>query len=363
MNRRVRQIMELGQTIRKLGRDVRARIAGLQAQLASARSARAQTSAEAEPLDTSGHAAPWRVRPLLFTGIGGAIAPILFYVVSAWWMSVIDDDLAFAPKAGALQGHQSGAVAAVAALIDREVNGHGWTPNDPFFSPTALLDDMPNFQRGIIAALGRVTLALSETMDVQGASSESDSDLKTAADLLAYPPDVWLWNPSVSLWRGSSERQYRKAIAALNGYNARLALSDTAIGRSAPDLAAELDAIGADLDAEAGAIDTLVRTHANLFLDDAGGKLFYTVKGEVYAYDIVLKGLYRDFTPIIGAKGQSKLWDQMMASLEDGARMRPLVVLNGGADSEFVPCHLCNQGFYISRARERLRELADALRK
>jgi hypothetical protein len=355
--------MEFDQIIRKLGRDVRARIAGLQAQFASARSARARASAEAEPLDASGGAAPWRVRPLLFTGIGSAIAPILFYVVAACWMSVIDDDLAFTPKAGALERHQSGAVAAVAALIDREVNGHGWTPNDPFFSPTALLDDMPNFQRGIVAALSRVTLALSETMGVRSASSETDSDLKTAAELLAYPPDVWLWNPSVSLWKGSSEQQYRKAITALNGYNARLASGDAAIGRSALDLAAGLDAVAADLDAEAGAIDTLVRAHANLFLDDAAGNLFYRVKGEVYAYDIVLKGLYGDFTPIIEAKGQIKLWDRMMTSLEDSARMRPLVVLNGSADSEFVPCHLCNQGFYISRARESMRELADALRK
>jgi len=39
------------------------------------------------------------------------------------------------------------------------------------------------------------------------------------------------------------------------------------------------------------------------------------------------------------------------------------VVVNGAADSQFLPSHLVAQGFYLLRARTQLREVADILRK
>jgi len=52
----------------------------------------------------------------------------------------------------------SRAVVATAALIQLdEVDGH-WAANDPFFLPGAVLDNMPHFQQGMIAALARFNL-------------------------------------------------------------------------------------------------------------------------------------------------------------------------------------------------------------
>jgi len=60
-------------------------------------------------------------------------------------MHEVDDDLAYMPDIAAAPGG-SRAVAMAAGLITREVDRHGWTANDPFFMPSALLDNMPNFQ-------------------------------------------------------------------------------------------------------------------------------------------------------------------------------------------------------------------------
>ena len=41
--------------------------------------------------------------------------------------------------------------------------------------------------------------------------------------------------------------------------------------------------------------------------------------------------------------------------------LQPLVVVNGRADSQFLPSHLAAQGFYLLRARTQLREIRDIL--
>ena len=51
-----------------------------------------------------------------------------------------------------------------ADLVTREVDVHTWTPMMPFFMPAGILDNMPNFQRGIMAALGRFSTELMDQL-------------------------------------------------------------------------------------------------------------------------------------------------------------------------------------------------------
>ena len=78
----------------------------------------------------------------------------VYFIGGMLWLHEIDDDPEFALESSAPEGG-SQAVAVAADLIDREINTHRWVANDPFFMPGALLDNMPNFQQGIIAALSR----------------------------------------------------------------------------------------------------------------------------------------------------------------------------------------------------------------
>ena len=97
-------------------------------------------------------------------GIGLAllVALLLYYPVGMVWVHRVDSDPGFSAPPDALTPGKSHAVAIAAALIDREVNRHRWTANDPFFLPAAALDNMPNFQQGIVAAVSRFAIELTD---------------------------------------------------------------------------------------------------------------------------------------------------------------------------------------------------------
>jgi len=86
----------------------------------------------------------WRILVLLL---------ILYYPLGALVTEDIDDDPQF--TAHNVAPGESKAVATAADLVTREVDVHTWTPMMPFLTPSGLLDNMPNFQRGIMSALGR----------------------------------------------------------------------------------------------------------------------------------------------------------------------------------------------------------------
>ena len=114
------------------------------------------------------------------------------YPIGMAVMHRINDDPDFAPPE--IRDGQSLAVATTMALIDREVNQTGWRANDPFFMPSAALDNMPNFQLGMFSALSRFAIELSDQLGRTRGSSQVDPDVEKAVGLLKYPGDVWVFN-------------------------------------------------------------------------------------------------------------------------------------------------------------------------
>ena len=73
-----------------------------------------------------------------------------------------------------------------------------WSANDPWFMPDSLLDNGPNFQRGLVAAVGRFTFEMVDQIGRVRGSSLADPDLERAAGFLQFPPDVWHIEPQKS---------------------------------------------------------------------------------------------------------------------------------------------------------------------
>src|SRR4029450_10249647 len=92
---------------------------------------------------------PWRIVVL---------GRVLSFPVGPRIVENIDDDPQFAPRNVA--PGESRAVAVAAQLVTREVDVNTWTPMMPLFVPAGILDNMPNFQRGVMAALGRFSTEL-----------------------------------------------------------------------------------------------------------------------------------------------------------------------------------------------------------
>ncbi len=288
---------------------------------------------------------------------------LLYYPAGMAWVHTIDDDTEFRAKAEVAAG-ASRAVATTAALIDREVNVNRWTANDPFFFPAAALDNMPNYQQGIVAALSRFAIELSDQIGRTRGSSEIDPDLDKAAGLLKYSGTIWIFDLSTS-WAptASSEAQYRAAMRSLTAYNERLARGEATFERRADNLLTTLDRIATDIGSSSAALDRHIREHAGGFVDTQADDLFYSVKGRLYAYYLILRDLGDDFAKLLGERDVMPSWTQMLASFRAAAELDPWVVVNGAPDGQIMPSHLAAQGFYLLRARTQLREITNILLK
>lgn len=303
--------------------------------------------------------------PRRWLGLLGALALALalYYPIGMIWVHRIDADPDFTASAGDVTPGRSRAVAIAAALIDREVNINRWTANDPFFLPAAALDNMPNFQQGVISALARFTIELTDQIARTRGSSEADADLEKALGLLKYPGTVWIFDLSTS-WAptASSEAQYRAGLSSLRRYNTRLAEGNAMFERRADNLIVILDRIAADIGSSSAALDRQIRENSGLF-DLTADDLFYAVKGRLYAYYLVLRELAIDFDNVLADRDLTPAWTRMLESFRASVEIEPWVIVNGPPDSAVLPSHLAAQGFYLLRGRTQLREISNILLK
>lgn len=349
--------MDFGQALRQFGRSLRAGFAACLAWLRKRLHATASRAFDMAADSGGALGLLARLRGIWRVVAFFVLALVIIYPLAAWWISTIDDNPDFGVAANSLKSAQSAEIANAAALLDREVNDYGWTPNDTFLWPTTLLDNMPNYQIGMLTALSHFATTLAST-------DPQNSDLKEAAELLQYPPDVWVWQPSASLWPASSEHKYNNAIEALTRYNSGLLAGTARLDASAGTLRAILARIGTDFDQASTLIDSRISNRSGfLFINNKADDVFYTSKGELYAYYILLKGAERDFAGVIKERGLAQNWRRMMDSLRAGIGLRPWFVLNAEPDSQFAPCMLCSEGFYLLRTRAEMQDITNRLAK
>ncbi len=299
------------------------------------------------------------------TGLGFLILLLvalgLYYPIGMLVLPSIDDDLEFSTPAPPIGS--SRAVAIAAALVEREVDLRHWAANDPFFTPGWMLDDLPNFQMGIVTGLVRMTQALAEQAGRPRGQSRLDADLDRAIGLLKYPGNVWIFDLGAGFGAtASTEAQYRAAGKALLAYNERVAAKRAVFERRPEALVAALDAVAADIDTMAALIETQIAERAGNMLDFTADDLFYSAKGRLYAYALFLRELGQDFDRVLAEKKAEPAWRKMLDALREAAGLRPWIVINGAPDSMLLPSHLAGQGYSILRARSRIAEAAAAVK-
>ncbi len=310
--------------------------------------------------DSAARAAPRRRWPRRLA-LAVLVLLLLYYPAGMAIMHRIGDDTSFAaPQAPAAT--QSRAIAVLGALIDREVNVHRWTPNDPFFMPSAALDNLPNFQRGIQAAAALLIVEWRDKLARTRGSSAADPDLMEAASRINTATDQWIWNPRVSLMpQSAAEAHYREAIRRLAAYNRRLAEDKAVLERRADNLQALIDRINAELGSQSAVIADRVTSEGDLVFDSRSDNVFYQTKGRLYVFYLVLRELGGDYEVVLAERQLKNAWRLTLASLEAAAKLQPLIVRNGRADSNIMPSHLAAQGFFLLRARVQLKEISDIL--
>ncbi len=299
----------------------------------------------------------------LYSILGIIVAAlILYYPIGMVIIHSIDDDIALVAEQTTPESSRT--VDLVTKLIERQTDLHRWTANDPWFIPSSALDNMPNYQQGIISALSRFAIEMSDQIGRTRGSSQVDPDLDKAAGLLKYSGTVWVFDFSTSIApTATSEAQYRAARKALLSYNARLAKGNAVFESRADNLQATLERFTADLGSASAVVEKHIAESAGGFYDFKADDIFYRTKGRLYAYFLLLREMESDFSKIIEEKSLTTAWDQLLASLEAAAQLQPWVVANGSLDGQIVPNHLAIQGFYLLRARTQIKEISNILLK
>ncbi|MGI9434544.1 MAG: DUF2333 family protein, partial [Geminicoccaceae bacterium] len=241
--------------------------------------------------------------PLILIGL-----LLVYYIGGMLWLTNVDDDVEFglpstAPEGGSL------AVAVAADLIDREVNTHRWVGNDPFFLPGSMLDNMPNYQQGIITALFRFASELRDEIARTRGSSAEDADAKAIASYLAYEGDIWIFDFKTS-WAPTapSENRYREGMNALRRFNTRLESGDAMFEARADNLQTTIDKFTSDIGSASAAIERHLRDRSGWLPDFQADDLFYANKGRLYAYYLLMRALREDFSKVITEKDLGNAW-------------------------------------------------------
>ncbi|NDE90049.1 MAG: DUF2333 family protein [Alphaproteobacteria bacterium] len=287
---------------------------------------------------------------------------VYYIVLGLAFYQKIDDNPDF--QATDVTPGGSAAVDMANALITREVETHAWVANDPWFVPSVWLTRTPAYQQGIVYALSRFAISMTDSLARQRGSSAVDPDLDKASGLLKYSGDVWVFNFKTSILpTATSEQQYKSARKSLIAFNQRLASGQATFERRADNLQAAIESISADLGSQSAIISDHIEKKGGGLLEFESNTVFFNAKGRLYAYYLILRELGRDFAPIIKDKDMENVWNNALGSLREAAELNPLIIFNGRGDSQFLPCHLCAEGFWLLRARTQLREVASIITK
>ncbi len=305
---------------------------------------------------------PGTLRRIVRWVLGIALFVVVYYAVGSWGYYRVDDDPGFMPAAPTENGSRT--VDMAVALLGREVVDHAWQPPDPFFWPNGLLIHPAAFQRGIQGALARFSIELEDQIGRTRGSSAVDSDLGRARGLLNFPPDIWFFDFSKSVLPTiTSAQNYRAARQALIAYNQKVASQAATFDVRTNSLGATVDRIALDLGAQSALIERHLR-ETNLWpIHFDADRLFYQVKGRLYAYHMLLQELGVDFEPVIRPKNNvQNVWAQLMGTFQEAGRMRPMFVIDGPPRGTLFASHLALQGFYVNRLVLQLKEMSQVLR-
>ena len=232
---------------------------------------------------------------------------------------------------------------AMSFLLKREVDGKMWTPNLPPVFPAYILDNMPNFQIGIVSAVKDVTAVLRRFNQNTEAQKK---DIKNAYQYLQYPPNIWLMTKKGKFnLAPSSNAQYRKAAAELQQF-----AKDGVYSSSAADFDALLKKINAGLQNATSRNESHQAEHSADWIDTQADNLFYYNRGYAFAMWQIARVMGADYRETILENNAYTEWTYFANSLRKAAKLKPSVVRNGSAESLTAPNHLIMQNYYLLRA-------------
>jgi hypothetical protein len=274
-------------------------------------------------------------------------------------------------------------------LLDFAINQNRWLPSMPqykfgFFGlpydETPFLDNKASFQHGLLSALRRTAVELTDSLGRVRASSQADRDLQLARGNLQTDDETWWLNPfDEALPFGPvqpSDYVFQKSLDSYRRFNDRLEKGDALFDTRSDNLRQYLDRISKDLGSVVDQLskrttawkydpktDKFVPGEGNNrgWFDFKADNLYYEALGQMYAYHGLLQATREDFKYVIETRGLTDIWDRLEAHVAEAAALDPLIVSNGARDGFLMPAHLAAMSESILRARVNMDEIQDIL--
>ena len=302
----------------------------------------------------------WQRTPLSLAQMLALIIPsfiFLYYLIGSIVVHNIDTSASI--YKASTEGNKSAVIDMSSHLIQREVKDNLWTPSLPFLFPSYFLDDMPNFQRGLMSAINTTISALSSSDFVQTLPNDH---LQKASNFLKYPSNVWLFSPQNNLTPApSSATQYKKGRKALNSFNDEFSIGHIAFDTSHKNLANILIPLAKDLNSLATTTENYIRENSKYFIDTKADDTFYFAQGKLYAYEMLLRALGLDFKEVLVQTDTYAEWTSLVKDLEASADLNPTFIRNGKLNSSVTPNHLATINYLTLKALVRLKNIIQQL--
>jgi hypothetical protein len=329
-----------------------------------------------------------RTRSWLLRGIGAVIVAYVVLVLALmWWWDYepahFDVAATAQARVAARNEHVVTGTVTTAALITSaqtllDKRG-GYLSNDKF-PPGVLMDNVPNWEFGVLTATRDLARSLRNDFSRSQTQSIEDKDLQEADPLFSSPNDRWLLP--------SSESQYRKAIAHVDGYLSRLSDNDAtnaqfyARADNLTDylqtISARLGSLSQRLSAAAGQVrldtDLAGDQHAQQSTPGVSPRMvktpwskiddnFYEARGYTWALREQLEAIRIDFAPILASKNATVSLEQVIRELEESQKPVYSPIILNGTPFGFFANHSLVMANYISRANAAVIDLRELLKR
>jgi hypothetical protein len=244
-----------------------------------------------------------------------------------------------------------------------------WLPNDIFW-PTALLDNMPNFQLGVLEVVRYNVRVLRDNLSRMRTTDRLDPSVEGAFTNLSNDPFKW--------WFPSAESKWKLALAQLETYNKNLVSGKSHFYPRADNL---IELLNQYLSLMGGVNTRLINAprdrKTTLDVEEQKDKTspapsvdidipwtqiddnFYYAQGVAYALHESFRAIRVDFNEVLRDKNSLILVDKILEIL-GRCNFEPLIVFNGDPDSIFAN-HSLNLSGIFNDARQKMNSLTVAL--
>ena len=264
----------------------------------------------------------------------------------------------------------------VETLLDKS---GGFIENDKL-PPGVLMDNMPNWEFGVLVQSRDMALALRNDLSRSQSQSSEDKDLVNTATKFHTDTSLWILPPAESQYRNGIEslNKYLKRLSSQSESNAQfyaradnlvdwLGLVKKRLGSLAQRLSASVgkEQLNTSLAGDAEAKQSTPNASSNFIktswyeIDD----VFYEARGQTWALIHLLRAIEKDFSSVLEKKNALISLRQIIRELEGTQQAMWSPIILNGKGFGFVTNHSLVMASYISRANAALIDLERLLQQ